>query len=199
MSRSLSFLAFGPAVAAGMVISAPASAVASYSANATNDAGVVTAAVAASGIGTGTVSYDYFTPATAGGSYLALPSGALTGALITSTAAIGSTTDFDFTAVTLINSANSAIQYAFTIGTFGSVDMASIFTPLTTPLGITAGNYFLRVDGVSRGSGSYGGQVTFTPSAAVPEPAAWLMMVAGFGLLGAALRRRPRTVALTYA
>lgn len=33
---------------------------------------------------------------------------------------------------------------------------------------------------------------------AVPEPATWAMMIAGFGLAGAALRRRP-TVSVTYA
>lgn len=34
--------------------------------------------------------------------------------------------------------------------------------------------------------------------AAVPEPAAWAMMIAGFGIVGAATRRRTRT-AITYA
>ena len=34
-----------------------------------------------------------------------------------------------------------------------------------------------------------------TPSAAVPEPASWAMLIAGFGLVGAAARRRRATVA----
>jgi len=34
-------------------------------------------------------------------------------------------------------------------------------------------------------------------SAAVPEPATWLSMIVGFGLLGGALRRRPRAARLT--
>jgi hypothetical protein len=33
---------------------------------------------------------------------------------------------------------------------------------------------------------------------AIPEPATWAMMLGGFGLLGAAARRRSRTT-LTYA
>jgi hypothetical protein len=33
----------------------------------------------------------------------------------------------------------------------------------------------------------------------VPEPASWALMIAGFGLVGAALRRRQRTVSVTYA
>lgn len=34
------------------------------------------------------------------------------------------------------------------------------------------------------------------PNAAIPEPAAWVMLVAGFGLVGAAARRRRGTVSL---
>lgn len=33
----------------------------------------------------------------------------------------------------------------------------------------------------------------------VPEPAAWAMMLAGFGVVGAAIRRRRETVRVTYA
>jgi PEP-CTERM motif len=40
---------------------------------------------------------------------------------------------------------------------------------------------------------------TFTPSPGVPEPAAWAMMLGGFGLIGAAMRRRKDTMAITYA
>jgi hypothetical protein len=46
----------------------------------------------------------------------------------------------------------------------------------------------LIIEGTSTG-GSYGGNITFTP-AAVPEPATWGMMLAGFGALGFAMRRR---------
>jgi hypothetical protein len=33
----------------------------------------------------------------------------------------------------------------------------------------------------------------------VPEPASWALMFGGFGLVGAAMRRRQRTVSVTYA
>ncbi len=33
----------------------------------------------------------------------------------------------------------------------------------------------------------------------VPEPAAWAMMLAGFGLVGAAMRRRQHQVSVSYA
>jgi hypothetical protein len=36
------------------------------------------------------------------------------------------------------------------------------------------------------------------PNSAVPEPATWAMMIGGFGLIGAAMRRR-RKVSVTYA
>jgi hypothetical protein len=44
--------------------------------------------------------------------------------------------------------------------------------------------------------GSYTGKFNFS-TAPVPEPAAWAMMIAGFGLVGAAMRRR--TVKVSYS
>ena len=35
---------------------------------------------------------------------------------------------------------------------------------------------------------------TFSPTSAVPEPATWAMMIAGFGIVGSAVRRRRPTV-----
>ncbi|PZO89834.1 MAG: PEP-CTERM sorting domain-containing protein [Sphingomonas sanxanigenens] len=40
---------------------------------------------------------------------------------------------------------------------------------------------------------------TYTPANAVPEPAVWAMMVGGFGLVGAGLRRRRARIDVTYA
>ncbi|MBL8771217.1 MAG: PEPxxWA-CTERM sorting domain-containing protein [Phenylobacterium sp.] len=40
-----------------------------------------------------------------------------------------------------------------------------------------------------------GGEPLPTPTGAVPEPATWLLMIGGFGLAGAALRRRRAAVA----
>ena len=40
---------------------------------------------------------------------------------------------------------------------------------------------------------------TFTPSPGVPEPAAWAMMLGGFGIVGAAMRRRKLSTSVTYA
>lgn len=43
---------------------------------------------------------------------------------------------------------------------------------------------------------TFSGSGTFAAAVPVPEPASWSMMLAGFGLLGGALRARRRTVAL---
>jgi hypothetical protein len=53
------------------------------------------------------------------------------------------------------------------------------------------------INGQSRGNGSYGGQGVFVPTA-VPEPAAWGMLIAGFAFAGFATRRRP-TVRIRYS
>lgn len=48
----------------------------------------------------------------------------------------------------------------------------------------------IEITGLSRGLGSYGGNATFIPAAAVPEPGTWAMMLLGFGAIGFSLRRR---------
>ena len=40
---------------------------------------------------------------------------------------------------------------------------------------------------------------TAVPVAGVPEPATWLMMLVGFGLIGGAMRKRRNTMNITYA
>ncbi|WP_439547012.1 PEPxxWA-CTERM sorting domain-containing protein [Sandarakinorhabdus sp.] len=60
-----------------------------------------------------------------------------------------------------------------------------------------SGNTFVTLDGsytVDRISLSSQVQTGFEPGA-VPEPASWAMMIAGFGLVGAMQRRRQRVVA----
>jgi hypothetical protein len=43
---------------------------------------------------------------------------------------------------------------------------------------------------VGSGAGIYSGNATFQAAAAVPEAGTWAMMLGGFGLMGAAMRRR---------
>ena len=48
----------------------------------------------------------------------------------------------------------------------------------------------LSVTYLSRGFGAYGGTLNFLPTAPIPEPATWAMMLVGFGAIGFAMRRR---------
>jgi hypothetical protein len=56
-------------------------------------------------------------------------------------------------------------------------------------LATSPGPQQIVISGTSGGSGSYGGVLSFMP-ATVPEPAAWGMMITGFGGVGALVRRR---------
>lgn len=52
----------------------------------------------------------------------------------------------------------------------------------------------ITISGLSRGAGSYGGNLTFLP--AVPEPATWAMMLLGFAGIGLTVRRKTRIAQL---
>jgi hypothetical protein len=63
---------------------------------------------------------------------------------------------------------------------------------------VKSGLQTLEITGLSTtNKGSYTGNVTF--SAAVPELATWLMMIAGVGFTGFAMRRRKSTYKVSYA
>ena len=56
----------------------------------------------------------------------------------------------------------------------------------------------LTVSGVGGGNASYGGNLTFAANA-VPEPAAWALMLLGFGAMGMMIRRRKQQTSVSYA
>lgn len=62
--------------------------------------------------------------------------------------------------------------------------------------GVLAGLQKITVTGTSLGEGTYSGNVKFR---AVPELATWLMMIAGVGFTGVALRRRQTAYKVNYA
>ena len=81
---------------------------------------------------------------------------------------------------------------------------AITFTPLGGSLfaggigkPVAAGPQTLTISGVSGGLGSYSGNVVF--SSAVPELATWLMMIAGVGFTGFAMRRRKNDYKVNFA
>lgn len=59
----------------------------------------------------------------------------------------------------------------------------------------TPGTYYVRVfDLNGSASGNYDLHVSLQNASAVPEPASWAMLIVGFGVIGAALRARRRSV-----
>ena len=96
---------------------------------------------------------------------------------------VSSLTNVDFTSVTLNGE-------DFDIDSTGTVEARHITLP------VSAGLQTIRVIGTSGGNASYDGVIAFAP---VPEPAAWAMMIGGFGMVGAAVRRRKAPVRVTYA
>ncbi len=114
-------------------------------------------------------------------------------ASITSAATIlGAAGDIDFTSVVLTGPNG---PFDFTIRNNDNADGLTDSAVLTRIL--DAGSYLLTITGHSYGDAQYGGNTSFT-TAAVPEPASWMMMLGGFGLMGAALRSRKKTL-ITFA
>lgn len=81
-----------------------------------------------------------------------------------------------------------ATQNPVSFGFFAG-GVASVFVPLT----LIAGNNVLTFSyaGVPQGTGDEAwGLSKVSVTAAVPEPRSWALMIAGFGLVGASMRRR---------
>lgn len=114
------------------------------------------------------------------------------GAVTTSAASLFGATDLDFNSASFDNGSNI---FNFAIGPNGMVES---FGSGGIPIFAGATN-ILTVNYTSRGSGAFGGQLSFEPNA-VPEPATWALMLLGFGGIGMAMRRRRKeTVRVKYA
>jgi len=113
--------------------------------------------------------------------------GLASGSIITSAVTLNSSNDLDLKSVFF-----NGVQLT---GFFGSGINEFVFAN-AVPIKAGVQNE-ITINGFSRGNGSYGGQGVFAPTG-VPEPAAWGMMIGGFGLAGAAMRRTRRT-RVTYA
>jgi hypothetical protein len=109
------------------------------------------------------------------------------GSLTTVAASFHGATDLDFTSV-LINGAAATISKSVN----GIVEIAA-----GAGIMLSAGANSIVVNGISRGNGSYGGSIAFTPS--VPETATWGMMILGFVGMGAAMRYRRKSTNVAFA
>jgi hypothetical protein len=85
----------------------------------------------------------------------------------------------------------------FEVGNSTALTSSDIATAGTSSAGLTdtltllAGNYFVEVKGMAPTTA----QVKYTlgiEAAAIPEPAAWAMMIAGLGMIGSTIRLRSR-------
>ena len=117
-----------------------------------------------------------------------LPAGLLS-STISSIFTTDQMTNVSFTSVTLNG-------LAYNIVSQGQVEFRTL---LADP--IASGLQTLIVTGTSGGNGSYSGTLSFQAvTAAVPEPAAWAMMILGMGAVGFAMRRRRKvTTRVSYA
>lgn len=119
-----------------------------------------------------------------------LPYAGTGGGVVSSIAAVfQGITDVDFTAI-LVNGVTVASVGNGIVN--GAVDVASASGIL-----LAAGPNQVQIQGISRGNGSYGGALSFTP--AVPELATWGMMILGFAAVGSAMRYRRRSTKVSFA
>jgi hypothetical protein len=107
-----------------------------------------------------------------------MPTG-IAGATITTNWVGSLLSNLDFSSVTFNG-------HPFSLGPTGQVENGFILN-----LPVTSGTQTLVVNGKTGGDGSFSGTLSFALTA-VPEPAAWTMMIVGFGGIGAMLRRRRR-------
>jgi|SRR5579871_4321580 len=64
------------------------------------------------------------------------------------------------------------------------------------------GGYYFAFTDPNIPAGSFANQISYTietVSSPAPEPATWMMMIAGFGMLGAVMRRRAAGASLSFA
>jgi hypothetical protein len=177
-----SAIAFAPAaLAADLVPGDPGFAVSGDPIN-----GPVSANIGRSGLAAGIFTDNFlFTIGNTG-----LGSGSLSSSL---SGALGSSTDLDFLSIVFNNGFSN---FVVPISIIGTTEFAGI-----SNVPVIAGQLnTLSVQYRSRGNGSYGGNLTFTPNAAVPEPMTWMMMILGFAAVGFTMRRREKqNVRVRYA
>jgi len=150
------------------------------------ETGEIAAAIARTGIGAGDFIDTYF--------FEVFSNGLGSGSVATSTARILSRIDLDITSVFVNNIKVPGTKETFT-NSRGVTGETETFTLANVP--ISLGINFIKITGTSRGNGSYGGNLTFSP--AVPETGTWAMMIIGFGAVGAAMRYRRRQTKVAYA
>ena len=150
--------------------------------------GTISATFGRSGIGNGTPAENLPGDFTDIYNFIIPDAGIASGSITTNTSFLGASTDLDLTSVFF-----NGVQL-FGTGVGQNEALFASHVP------IFAGSLnSITINGFSRGNGAYGAQGTFAPlSGAVPEPATWAMLILGFGVVGAAIRRRKPSRKLGY-
>ena len=101
--------------------------------------------------------------------------------------AIGSTGLFTFSSIGLYSGTGTTgtLLQSGTVGSASGFQFAAL-----DPYTLAAGSYTVSYMGSATGAPSGVGSNFVFAAAAVPEPASWLMMIAGVGMMGFGFRRR---------
>lgn len=168
-------LFLGAALAASVLVAAPAASAAQFINLSPPDAGGnVTGFFGNDGIVSGLFTNTF---------NFSFPASGLGGATISSVlSGLDNATNVDFSSVKL-----NGVE--FNIASTGDFESRYI-----NNLAVPNGPQQLVVKGLSGGDGSYGGDITFEPGA-VPEPATWSLMILGLGAAGVTIRRRGKLIA----
>jgi len=120
----------------------------------------------------------------------------------------GGIVEFDITDLALAANSTYGLYITQTVANLGSTsgvrysgsgNAVSIGTPLVADGNLTILNgrgASYAFTGISNFGRSFNGSLSYTVNAAVPEPATWGLMILGFGLAGAAMRRRTNLAAI---
>ncbi|MBV7535958.1 FxDxF family PEP-CTERM protein [Duganella sp. sic0402] len=100
---------------------------------------------------------------------------------------ISATSGLDLAAFAVYSS-NGTLLYSAVQKSNGAIDNWKLNTK---NLILSAGNYYLQVNGTINGAGSLSGNIALR-AVAVPEADTYAMLLAGLGLVGAVARRRKR-------
>lgn len=108
--------------------------------------------------------------------------------------AIGNTGLFTFSSIGLYagTGTTGTLLQSGTVGTTSGFQFAAL-----DPYTLTAGNYTVAYSGTAIGAPAGVGSNFVFSATAVPEPASWMMMMAGVGMMGFGLRRRKSSVKTT--
>ena len=108
--------------------------------------------------------------------------GLVTLTISTAIAGMNNLTNIDFSSV-LFNGV------AFNLSGTGAVEQGFLSNQVLTP----GATNTLAVNGITGGNASYRGTLSFAQAAAVPEPAAWMLMLIGMAGVGFSMRRKDKT------